>query len=1078
MNKISKRGASLRFFLVFGALVCLIASTPAFSASGTPRQLVKPWDGVFDFVPPVNKPIILTQPDGTCFEAYLTGAEIGGKLEHNGYTVIRDVDGYWKYAERTRQGILPGGIVGKDLPPVEKGAGRTQSLWVSAGKDVREQLFTYLYQHNRGSGQQKYVALLMDFTDCSFVHDISYFQKMLSGINTFPSGSLREFYLENSFNTFDPIIDVYGVFHSSHQMSYYSWDSGRYVDDMLEEILPQADAAVNFTKYDNDGDGYVDMVIVIHAGPDAAATANTAEHIWSHASWAYLQTNDGVYIGACNTGPDVDASIGVYVHEMGHSIGEMDFYDTTYKSMGTGDWDVMSGGCWYGNPAGSNPIHFNPYSKIHQGWLTPANISHSQVVGLQPRETAKSLVQINISGTQWFYVEYISKNCGAKFDRLALASGAIIWHLDTYGSQTNPSRYFLDVEEFDGRDGTQELQLNLNRGEPTDLWADDGTGMSDATNPNTSANSPYTKSGIVFANFSKPGITITFEVYFSSGSDIAVEKPLLDELCIYNTTANISAKVYNNAQTAASNVNVSFYAGNISEGNLLGSTTISSISGYGNASATVQAIMPRWGDVEIWVKADIAQSETTKSNNVAKSIWKIYERKGQILIVDDDDGFEFEKTYQGILDFLGYSWNTVVGHATSALMQGYDAVLWQSGSTGRMQGQLSLTDITELKNYLNGGGRVWFSSPRLAGGLGSTSQSQPGVDPGFLRDYLGAVFDHTLQSSGGTVTGTGELMSGLQFNLLPIPGRQMYDVVNPGVSAYGDAIQIFTDGATGKYLGTCVNGSAYGFKTVFTGFNIVQVENTTKGIEVTARILNWFGVSAIKLDRKSYTQLDTVATVTVVDWKKNVDSGTPETVNVILRSTSEMGGEPLVLVETGASTGVFVAQIQLSGTDSQGVLKIAYGDVINATYFDAGANVNRWCLAYVENLDNVAPLIEHTPLTIGYNHTEITVNCFVFDNAAVGNVTLHYRVHGAPGFTPVLMNFSNGTCTAKIPADAVTVAGVDYYIEAVDGNGNSARTEEYYISVIETPVLELNPSFGVLTFLAVLSLWSRRLNLP
>ncbi|MEM3567431.1 MAG: M6 family metalloprotease domain-containing protein [Thermoplasmata archaeon] len=1076
MGNKSSLKLNLCLFLVFSVLGILVVDAVCVSGA-THSAPIRPWDGVFDFVPPLNKPIILTQPDGTTFEAWLTGAEIGGKLEHEGYTVIKDEDGYWRYAEKTREGIIPGGIVDRDTAPLEKGIGRCQSIWLSEGKDVRSKLFSYLFEHSRGRQQARYVALLMDFTDCTFVHDISYFQQMLSSLNTFPSGSLRDFYLENSYGAFDPLIDVYGIFHSSHEMRYYSWDSGRYVDDMLEEILPQVDPVVNFADYDNDGDGYVDMVIVIHAGPDAAATGNTAEHIWSHASWAYLQTADNVYIGACNTGPDVDATIGVYVHEMGHSIGEMDFYDTTYRSMGTGDWDVMAGGCWYGNPAGSNPLHFNPYSKIHQGWLSPTYITQSQVVSLQPRELTKSLVQINISATQWFYVEYISKTCGAKFDRLALASGAIIWHLDAYGSQTDPSRYFLDVEEFDGRDGTQELQLNLNRGEPTDLWADDTTGMSDATNPNTSANAPYTRTGIVFANFSKPGNVISFEVYFSPAPDIAVEKPHLDELCISGTTANISTKVYNNGPSSVGNVNVSFYLWNLSETNLLGSVTIAAVQGYGNASATIQAPIPVPGDVEIWAKADLAQTETTRSNNASKSTWKIYERRGQILIVDDDDGFEFEKTYQGILDILGYSWNTVKGHASASLMENYEAILWESGSTGRMQGQLSLYDIGELKVYLNNGGKVWFSSPRLAGGLGSTSSAQPGVDPVFLRDYLGAVFDRTLQSSGGVASGTGELMGGLVIELLPVPGRQMYDVVNLGFSSYGDALQIFIDNNTGKYLGTCVNGTAYPFKTVFTGFNLVQIKNSSQAVEVTTRILNWFGISSIKLDRKSYTQLESVAMVVVRDWKENRDSGAVETVSCILKSNSEPGGEVLSLVETGPDTGIFTAQIQLSATDAPGVLKIAYGDVINATYFDTGANKERWDTAHVEAQDCSSPVIEHTPVAIAFNHTEIRINAFISDNVGIASVTLYYRVHGSSSFLQLSMVAIDGAYTAVIPAGAVTMAGIDYYIDAVDVNGNSARTEEYYIQVIESPVVELPAPIIVIVFLSALVLWLRRANL-
>ncbi|MGC9060370.1 MAG: M6 family metalloprotease domain-containing protein [Thermoplasmata archaeon] len=1053
-------------------LFLLVSAFPVFSASNSIGTLATqiPWEGVFDFIPPNPEPIILTHPDGSSFEAYLTGAEIGGMLEYNGYTIIKDSDGYWKYGENTRNGLAPKGIVGKSEPPAEKGAGRTQTIWLSDGTDKRKQLFDYMYAHNRALGQKKYLALLMDFNDTQFQHNISYFQEMLSGVGTFPSGSLREFYLENSYGAFEPLIDVYGVFHSNHSMSYYSWDSGRYVDAMLAEILPQVDPIVNFAQYDNDGDGYVDMVIVIHAGPDAAATGNTSGNIWSHASWANLRTDDGVYLGACNTGPDVGASIGVYAHEMGHSIGEEDFYDITYKSMGTGDWELMAGGCWFGNPAGSNPMHFNPYSKIHQGWLTPAYINQNQKITLRPRELTKDIVQINISATQWFYVEYISTMCNAKFDRVALASGAIIWHLDTYGSQTDPSRYFLDVEEYDMRDGTQELQLNLNRGEPTDLWVDDTTGFSDATNPNTSANAPYTKSGIVFANFSKPGDTISFEVFFSPSTEIAIEKPVVENPCIYNTTTTISTKVYNNAPSPISNVKVSFYINNLTPENLIGNATISSIPAYGNASVTIQWVFLEWGENTVIAIADPDNliSETTKVNNLAKNNVWVYERKGQILIVDDDDGYQFEETYQGILDLLGYSWNTVKSHANASLMQEYDAVFWESGSQGRMEGQLSAEDIAQLKIYLNSGGKVWFSSPRLAGALGSSSSYQPGVDPQFLCDYLGALHALTLQSSGGMVNGVDELMSGLSLHLLPCPGRQMYDVINEGVSAYGDATPIFMDMETGKYIGSKVNGTVYNFKSVFTGFNLVQVDNGSQSVILTARILNWFGISTISMDRKTYGLEDNL-TLTVRDWKRNQDPNVEESLSVFINSTSEPNGEWVQLIETDKNTGVFRGIIHLSTTNTDGALMVNSGDTIYATYVDG--HVSRWAQAHVETTDKIPPVIRHTPLSVAYNHVEIIVNCFVFDNAGVNRVILHYRIHNGT-YSNVVMEFVTGYgyYTAKIPADAVTLGGVDYYIEAEDINGNTACTDEYYIQIIEEPVSELSQPYAFISICTVLLL--------
>ena len=72
---------------------------------------------------------------------------------------------------------------------------------------------------------------------------------------------------------------------------------------------------------------------------------------------------------------------------MAHALGEPDYYNPAYTSMGTGDWDIMAGGSWFGNPPGSNPTGFNPASKVFQGWITPKVIEESATdVTLAPRE--------------------------------------------------------------------------------------------------------------------------------------------------------------------------------------------------------------------------------------------------------------------------------------------------------------------------------------------------------------------------------------------------------------------------------------------------------------------------------------------------------------------------------------------------------------------------------------------------------------------------------------------------------------------------------------------------------------------
>ena len=50
---------------------------------------------------------------------------------------------------------------------------------------------------------------------------------------------------------------------------------------MARDAAKLANPNVNFAPYDNDGNGFVDAFIVVHAGRGAEETGNQ-NHIWSH----------------------------------------------------------------------------------------------------------------------------------------------------------------------------------------------------------------------------------------------------------------------------------------------------------------------------------------------------------------------------------------------------------------------------------------------------------------------------------------------------------------------------------------------------------------------------------------------------------------------------------------------------------------------------------------------------------------------------------------------------------------------------------------------------------------------------
>ncbi|UCG17374.1 MAG: S8 family serine peptidase, partial [Phycisphaerales bacterium] len=90
----------------------------------------------------------------------------------------------------------------------------------------------------------------------------------------------------------------------------------------------------------------------------------------------------------------------------------------------------------------------------------------------------------------------------------------------------------------------------------------------------------------------------------------------------------------------------------------------------------------------------------------------------------------------------------------------------------------------------------------------------------------------------------------------------------------------------------------------------------------------------ITLDQTGYA-CENTATVRVIDCGLNTDDNTIETVGVTVTSDSEPAGETLLLTETTPESAAFLGDIPISTTDDVGILLVADGDTITATYVDA-----------------------------------------------------------------------------------------------------------------------------------------------
>ena len=83
--------------------------------------------------------------------------------------------------------------------------------------------------------------------------------------------------------------------------------------------------------------------------------------------------------------------------------------------------------------------------------------------------------------------------------------------------------------------------------------------------------------------------------------------------------------------------------------------------------------------------------------------------------------------------------------------------------------------------------------------------------------------------------------------------------------------------------------------------------------------------------------------------------------------------------------------------------------------------------------DTMAPNIYHSPVSSAFTGSNLVLTATVTDNLNIAYANLYYRVAGTEEWSTIRMNKLNDKYSAIIPAAAVTVEGIEYYIEAFDG---------------------------------------------
>jgi len=307
------------------------------------------------------------------------------------------------------------------------------------------------------------------------------------------------------------------------------------------------DSLVDFSKYDSDGDRYVDALFIVHAGPGAEYTGSD-DDIWSHAwvtSSPIALENNNVYVWKYTMEPEYwdttgDMTIGVYAHELGHALfGLPDLYDrddpdSSDASSGLDLWSLMAAGSWLGPVdlrtgymLGGSPAFPDAWCHCQMGYVKPtivtANTIGQVIADVEFSPAAYRLWTGGSLGNEYFLVENRQQ---VGYDYYLPGSGLLIYHVDEqqllpyndpplndnewYPGHTSYGHYLVALEQADG---LYDLEQNE--------WADAGDPYPGITGNTTfdfiskpsSQDYDATDTYVAVRNISSSGLSMTADFF-------------------------------------------------------------------------------------------------------------------------------------------------------------------------------------------------------------------------------------------------------------------------------------------------------------------------------------------------------------------------------------------------------------------------------------------------------------------------------------------------------------------------------------------------------------------------------------
>jgi M6 family metalloprotease-like protein len=345
-----------------------------------------------------------------------------------------------------------------------------------------------------------------------------------------PTGSVKTYLAKNSYDKIriNAIVSEKWVDAAGSELSCAGPEKG-VNNHLMDCFAPALDALensrFNWSDFEQDGDGRLDAVIVLHSGYASSQGktdedgVDSSERIQSHArsppapTWESprLGIRLGNYVvvsGYRGVANQQITRLNVISHEFLHILGAIDIYDTSFKTYGAGGYALMA--YPYGHTGSregaATPGHVSPWVKIQLGLLTPIEITQDGTYLARPSLTTRDIYKISAPYPDGEYL-LIENRPAIEWDAaLGGGGGIVIWSIDDNIVGNTENGQEVVVLQADGK---FDLENFNNLGDEGDFWVT-GRELKPTGAVSTKSRRTGASNGMRIYNFSPPGSEESF----------------------------------------------------------------------------------------------------------------------------------------------------------------------------------------------------------------------------------------------------------------------------------------------------------------------------------------------------------------------------------------------------------------------------------------------------------------------------------------------------------------------------------------------------------------------------------------